>query len=111
MTIATLPCNDILSLLTSLDTPNAASVASNDFGSFTFMVAASGTIRLIKPVNTVPGPTSMNIVTPIAAMVFTDSSHSTEDGSWRTSDAWMSAAFTICLASALLINGMANPTR
>jgi hypothetical protein len=43
---------------------------------------------------------------PILAMRVTESSQSTDEGSWRTKDAGISPAFTIGLASALLINGM-----
>ena len=39
-------------------------VASSDFGSLTFKVCAPGTIRLISPVRTVPGPTSTKVITP-----------------------------------------------
>src|SRR5205085_8287448 len=85
---------------------NAARVAASDLGSLTFMVTASGRIRLINPLNTVAGPTSTNVVTPIAAITFTESSQSTDEGSCRTNDVWMSFAFVMALASALFTNGI-----
>src|SRR6188474_240297 len=85
---------------------NVLSVASSDFGSLTFRVTASGRIRLIKPLNTVPGPTSTNVFTPISAMTFTLSSQRTDEGSCCTNDTWISQALLIALACALLTKGI-----
>ena len=69
------------------------------------MGSASGAMRLIRPVSTLPGPTSMNVVTPAAAIRSTAPTQSTPAVRCSTSSVRQPSAVVIGRPSALASSG------
>ena len=69
-------------------------------------MATSGAIRLMRPVRTRPGPTSMNVSTPAAAIVSTARTQSTPVVRCSTSSARQASPVVSGRASALARSGV-----
>ena len=74
--------------------------------SSTLNITASGSILLINPERTLPGPVSTNVFIPELTIVLIESSHKTGLLSCFTSDAFILSTVSRNIASALLTTGI-----
>jgi hypothetical protein len=86
-------------------TPSAFTVASRLATSATLSICAPLSMRFMKPLNAVPGPSSMNRVKPCASRQRMDFSQSTDDVTCSTSRAEISAGAPCACAVTLEITG------
>jgi len=86
----------------------AATVAASDAGESTFRTRAPLAIFRTRPLSTVPGPTSTNVVTPSRASRSTDSCQRTVPETWRTRPSRQDEASRTGRASTLLTSGTAG---